>query len=87
MDSYEYDVTDYLLKPVRLEELKSRMAAFSQTIKTSPMWDGSKEMLLPGELEHRTALHRKEKGIPLPAALADELAALGAEMGVSSQLA
>ena len=50
------------------------------------MWDGSKEMLLPGELEHRTALARQEQGIPLPANLADELVALGAEMGISSQL-
>lgn len=66
-------------------ELKQRMTAFHQTIKSSPMWDESKEMLLPGELEHRTALARQERGIPLPTSLADELVALAAELGVSSQ--
>jgi LDH2 family malate/lactate/ureidoglycolate dehydrogenase len=68
------------------EELKERMAAFHQTIKSSPMWDESREMLLPGELEHRTALARKERGIPLPVGLADELTVLAAELEVSSQL-
>lgn len=68
------------------EAMQSRMDAFTQTIKDSPMWDESREMLLPGELEHRTALARQESGIPLPANLVDELAALGAEMGVSTPL-
>jgi LDH2 family malate/lactate/ureidoglycolate dehydrogenase len=68
------------------EEMQSRMVSFYQTIKASPMWDESKEMLLPGELEHRTAQARREQGIPLPVNLTDELVALGAELGVSSQL-
>jgi LDH2 family malate/lactate/ureidoglycolate dehydrogenase len=68
------------------EEMQQRMEAFYQTIKASPMWDESKEMLLPGELEHRTALARREKGIPLPTDLYDELVALGEDMGVSSRL-
>lgn len=67
------------------EELKERMVAFYQTIKSSPMWDESKEMLLPGELEHRTALARQDQGIPMPASLAEELTALAAELGVSSE--
>lgn len=68
------------------EELTERMADFHQTIKSSPMWDESKEMLLPGELEHRTALARQKQGIPLPASLAEELATLARELGVSNQL-
>ncbi len=68
------------------EEMKERMAQFYQTIKASPMWDESKEMLLPGELEHRTALARRQNGIPLPANLYEELIALGKDIGVSSRL-
>jgi LDH2 family malate/lactate/ureidoglycolate dehydrogenase len=68
------------------EEMKTRMAAFYQTIKTSPMWDESKEMMLPGELEHRTALERKANGIPLPGNLYHELVALGDELGLGVSL-
>jgi LDH2 family malate/lactate/ureidoglycolate dehydrogenase len=68
------------------EEMKSRMADYYQTVKASPMWDETKEMMLPGEIEHRTWLERKEKGIPLPAELYDELVALGDETGVSKGL-
>lgn len=64
------------------EEMKERMAAFYETIKASPMWDESKEMMLPGEIEHRTAEARLQNGIPIPAALYEELAALGRELGV-----
>lgn len=68
------------------EEMKSRMADFYQTVKASPMWDETREMMLPGEIEYRTLLERREKGIPLPAELYRELTALGSEIGVSSQL-
>jgi LDH2 family malate/lactate/ureidoglycolate dehydrogenase len=68
------------------EEMQARMAQFTQTIKSSPMWDDSREMLLPGEIEHRTSLARKRDGVPLPPNLYKELAALGRELGVSSEL-
>ncbi len=68
------------------DELKSRMAQFHQTIQASPMWDQTKEMLLPGELEYRTALTRQESGIPVPAKLYQELIELGQKIGVSSSL-
>jgi LDH2 family malate/lactate/ureidoglycolate dehydrogenase len=68
------------------EEMKNRMADFYQTIKTSPMWDESKEMMLPGEIEHRTALKRKATGIPLPENLYNELVGLGEEMGVPDKV-
>lgn len=73
------------LNPLALmsqQELQDRMAQFAQTIHQSPVWDPGREMLLPGELEHRTALERQQTGIPLPASLYDELAALGRELGV-----
>jgi LDH2 family malate/lactate/ureidoglycolate dehydrogenase len=68
------------------EELKSRMATFYKTIKTSPMWDTSKEMLLPGEIEYRTSSEREKKGIPLPENLYFELVELGKSLGVSNML-
>lgn len=66
------------------EEMKIRMASFDKTIKDAPMWDQSKEMLLPGEIEHRMFLERMDKGIPIPISLYNELKDLGCEMGVSS---
>lgn len=63
-------------------ELEERMTAFVDKVKASPMWDPSKEMLIPGELEHRTEQARRANGIPLPPALYDELIALGRELGV-----
>ncbi len=68
------------------EDLRERMAAFQQTVKASPMWDAGKEMLIPGEIEHRTAVARQAQGIPLPAKLFDELAALGQELDVAQPL-
>jgi LDH2 family malate/lactate/ureidoglycolate dehydrogenase len=68
------------------DELKNRMATFYKTVKNSPMWDRSKEMMLPGEIEYRTALERTKKGIPLPAKLYDELVTLGNELGVTEAL-
>ena len=68
------------------EEMQARMAEFVQTIKSSPMWDEGREMLLPGEIEHWTALLRREKGIPLPANLYQELLSLGAELGAKTPL-
>jgi LDH2 family malate/lactate/ureidoglycolate dehydrogenase len=64
------------------EEMKVRMAQYYQTIKASPMWDESKEMMLPGEIEYRTAISRRASGIPIPAALYEELVALGEELDV-----
>ena len=58
------------------EEMQERMAAFYQTIKASPMWDDNMEMMLPGEIEHRTAQARLQSGLPIPPALFDDLKTL-----------
>ncbi|MCK4977242.1 MAG: Ldh family oxidoreductase [Anaerolineales bacterium] len=68
-------------------ELQNRMAVFCTNIKESPMWDETQEMLVPGEIEYRTEQERREKGIPLPSSLYEELQALGNELAVESQLA
>ncbi len=67
-------------------EFEERMATFAAKIKGSPMWDAGREMLIPGELEHRTERARRTEGIPLPPALYDELVALGDQMGASTRL-
>lgn len=68
------------------EALESRMDGFYQTIKASPMWDDSREMMLPGEIEHRTAVARSTNGIPLPINLYNDLLALGEKLGVTEKL-
>jgi len=68
------------------EDMAARMAEFQTTLKASPMWDDSQEMLLPGELEHRTAQQRTANGIPLPADLYRDLLALGDEVGSAVEL-
>jgi len=68
------------------EEMKSRMEFFCKTVKSAPMWDSSQEMLLPGEIEHRTFQERSQKGIPIPSKLFEELTDLGKELGASTSL-
>lgn len=68
------------------EEMKARMTDFVDKIHASPMWDDSKEMLLPGEPEFRTEQQRKANGIPLPPQLFEDLTALGQELGVEQRL-
>ncbi len=50
------------------------------------MWDENQEMMLPGEIEYRTAKARRENGIPIPAALYADLAVLGEKYGVDFSL-
>ncbi len=66
--------------------LIERMSQFYRTIKGSPMWQPDKEMLLPGELEHRTKMRREREGIPLPADLLADLLEVGRTCGVKSAL-
>ena len=67
-------------------ELAERMTAFTTKVKSSPMWDPAKEMLVPGELEQRTEQLRRAQGIPLPPALREELIVLGQALGVTAGL-
>jgi LDH2 family malate/lactate/ureidoglycolate dehydrogenase len=68
------------------EAFLGRMRSFFATVKGSPMWQEGREMLLPGELEHRTRLQRQRDGIPLPAELLREIAELGRSHGVGTVL-
>ncbi len=85
-------LTSHLMAAVNLsaimdqDDIQARMTDFIQTIHNSPMWDQSKEMLIPGELEYRTMQQRKQRGIPLPNNLYEELVALAKELGVTTTL-
>jgi len=85
-------LTSHLMAAVNIsaiidkDDLQARMTDFIQTIHNSPMWDQSKEMLIPGEIEYRTMQQRKQKGIPLPNNLYEELVALAKELGVTTTL-
>ena len=68
------------------DALAKRMSEYYATIKKSPMWEPSKEMMVPGELEHRTRLARERDGIPLPSELIGDLEALRREHGVQARL-
>lgn len=66
-------------------EMKQRMDSFIDMLKQTPMQEGY-EMLLPGELEHRSAEQRKREGIPLSQALYDDLIKLAGELGIDETL-
>ena len=67
------------------DELPQRMAAYVEMIRSSPLRDPAGEMLLPGELEHRSAARRRA-GIPLPRSLHDELVSLAEQAGLTARL-
>jgi len=68
------------------EAFKDRMANFREVLKSTPMWDSEKEILLPGEIEYRTSLERQKHGIPIPEALYDELNGLASSLGITGTL-
>lgn len=68
------------------DELAARMAQFTGVLKASPMWDDSREMLIPGEIEHRTAQRLAREGIELPGDLFTELTDLGRQLGTDATI-
>lgn len=68
------------------EEMQLRMDDYYSQLKATPMWDENSEMLLPGELEHRTYKKRMETGLPIPTTTLEELKALKEELGIKAPL-
>lgn len=69
-----------VLNPLALmekEQLKNRMGEFFSTVKQTPVNADGAEILLPGEIEYRTECERRANGIPLPAAVFDDLNRIG----------
>lgn len=65
-----------------IEAFKERMDQYIREIKAEPKANGVKEILIPGELEHRRVLERKENGIVLPLKVAEELHQIGKKYNV-----
>ena len=59
------------------EQLQERMAEFCRTVKNTPVSGEGSEILLPGDLEYRSEQQREADGIPLPAAVYEQLARIG----------
>ena len=71
-----------VLNPLMLmgkDQLKARMHEFFESVRQTPVSEEGVEILLPGEIEYRTECERKRSGIPLPAAVYEELIQIGNE--------
>lgn len=61
-----------------IDQFKQRIDLYFDEIKSEPRANGVEEILIPGELEHRTTLERMQTGIELPTSVAKELSQWGA---------
>ena len=66
-----------------LAEYRRRLGDLARDIKTSKLRPGFKEVLVPGELEHRRVEEKRRSGVPLDAAVFAELAELARDLGIS----
>ena len=65
---------------------KARMDAYIDEIKSSKKAKGTEVIYVPGEPEHIRVQERMEKGILLQAKVAEELRALGKDLGIPIDL-
>jgi LDH2 family malate/lactate/ureidoglycolate dehydrogenase len=65
---------------------KARMDAYIDEIKASKKAKGSEVIYLPGEPEHLRVQERMAQGIPLQAKVAEELRAIGKDLGLPIEL-
>jgi LDH2 family malate/lactate/ureidoglycolate dehydrogenase len=65
-----------------LDEFRAEMAAFASFVKTSRPAKGFKEVLYPGELEHRTTAERRRLGVPIEASTWQSIRDLAVELEV-----
>ena len=61
-----------------------RMQRLISEIKASELRPGFDEVLIPGELEHRREVHKREHGVPLPASDVEALSMLAETLGISA---
>lgn len=64
----------------------ARMEAYVDEIKSSKKARGTEVIYVPGEPEHLRVQERIEKGIPLQAKVAEELRAVGKDLGIPLEL-
>lgn len=65
-----------------LAEFREQVAEFAQYLKATPPSEGSSGVLYPGEVEHRTAVERRERGIEVEDATWGKLGELAGELGL-----
>ena len=65
-----------------LAQFRDEVTAFARYLKATPPSEGSAGVLYPGEVEHRTRLHRSEHGVTIEDATWRKLDALAGELGV-----
>lgn len=68
------------------EVYAARLEEHAARYKSSAKSDESVELVLPGELEHRTAEERRRNGIPLPAYVVNSLNAVAEELGCPARI-
>lgn len=62
---------------IPIETFKERMDLYIKEIKAEPKAEGVNEIFIPGEIEHRRVIERKENGIDLPLRVVEELNEIG----------
>ncbi len=67
-----------------LEEFCRRVDAIIDEMRSCPTAPGVERVFVPGEIEEETERRRRAEGIPLRAALQEELRSLGAQLGVAA---
>jgi uncharacterized oxidoreductase len=68
------------------DAIRTRVDDLAAHIRSAEPIDGSDEVLLPGEVEHRTAEQRRRDGIPVEEAVADSLRTLATDLGIRDEL-
>ena len=69
-----------------VSQFKARMDAFIHEIHSSPLTPGAEAIYVPGELEYRREKERRRHGVPIEDTRLAALRALGAELGVGTEL-
>ncbi len=69
-----------------LDEFRRRMDDFAAMVKSRALRPGFDEILIPGEQEARRVARKSQVGIPLENEALDDLRALGAELGVETEI-
>jgi LDH2 family malate/lactate/ureidoglycolate dehydrogenase len=64
-------------KFVQLDVFRKRVGQMREEIKALPKNEGVPEIFMPGEIEWKKTIDRKEKGVPVPGPVYDELKQLG----------
>ena len=66
-----------------LDDLGAHVDAFFEYVKSTPTDDRTEEILIPGEIEHRTRAEREKSGIPVTDVVWGQLVERGQSVGVA----